>query len=209
VTIETSGRLPPTHYKPPLVPWEDYLRWALANEFRSEWVDGEIIEIMPPSVRHFLLVELLFDLIRHHVRRQRLGRVLLDILMRLSHRPSGRAPDIMFVSNDSMKRLTNTYLDGPADLAVEVVSPDSEIRDRHHKLAEYQKAGILEYWLIDEPRQEAHFYVLDEAARYQESVPDADGIYSSTVLPGLRLCVAWLWRDEIPTIDEALADLPH
>jgi hypothetical protein len=39
-------------------------------------------------------------------------------------------------------------------------------------------------------------------------VPE-DGIYTSTVLTGLRLRVEWLWREKLPTLAEALADLPE
>ena len=72
MTIETSKRLPPTQYAPPRVPWEDYLPWALANEFRSEWVDGEIIEVMPTNRRHQRLIRLILFLVTHHAERQRL-----------------------------------------------------------------------------------------------------------------------------------------
>jgi Uma2 family endonuclease len=130
------------------------------------------------------------------------------VLMRLLHRPSGRVPDIMFVTNEHLSRLKDTYLDGPADLAVEVVSPDSEKRDRRDKLIEYAAAGIPEYWLIDAPRREAHFYVLSSDNRYQDVPLSPDGVYTSTVLTGLQLRVEWLWRETLPTVDEALADLP-
>ena len=50
--------------------------------------------------------------------------------------------------------------------------------------------------------------MLGEDGKYGEAPVGADGIYTSTVLPGLRLRVEWLWRDPLPTVDEALADLP-
>src|SRR4051794_806068 len=104
MTIETSKRLPPTQYAPPRVPWEDYLPWALANEFRSEWVDGEIIEVMPTNRRHQRLIRLILFLVTHHAERQRLGEVFFDYLMKLQHRPSGRVPDVMFVTNEHLDR---------------------------------------------------------------------------------------------------------
>ena len=36
--------------------WEDFLAWALTKEHRVEWVDGEIVEMMPDNVRHLLIV---------------------------------------------------------------------------------------------------------------------------------------------------------
>jgi Uma2 family endonuclease len=208
VTIDTSGHPVPTHYKSPLVSWEQFHDWV-GGENRAEWVDGEIVETMPPNLRHVRLTRLIFSLLNHLVEQQGLGEVLLDVLMRLRDRQSGRVPDVMFVASRHEDRLTDTYLDGPADLAVEVVSPDGTERDRHDKLAEYEAAGVPEYWLIDEIQRQARFYVLDSEGRYREAAPDAEGIYTSTVLSGLRLRVEWLWREKLPTLSEALADLPE
>lgn len=204
-----QGRPAMRHYDPPLVSWEDFLAWALASERRAEWVDGEIVELMGDSVRHLLLIDFLNDILKMHVRRNRLGIVVLaGLLMKLSSHPSGRSADVTYIATEHLSRLHGTFLDGPADLVVEVVSPDSEFRDRSSKFGEYAEAGIPEYWLIDEPRHEARFYVLGADGNYQDSPLGEDGVYTSTVLPGLRLRVDWLWRDPLPTFDEALADLP-
>jgi Uma2 family endonuclease len=40
------------------------------------------------------------------------------------------------------------HLDGPADLVVEVVSPDSPTRDRQEMLVDYAEAGVPEYWSV-------------------------------------------------------------
>jgi Uma2 family endonuclease len=192
------------------VSWEEFHDWALSFEGRAEWVDGEIEELMGENHRNFLLIDFLIDLIKACVSTRRLGRVYyLNFLMKLVNRPTGRMPDIMFVANDHLDRARSTYLDGPADLVVEVVSPDSETRDRFIKLGEYQDAGIPEYWLIDAPRTEAIFYVLSEDGKYREATIGADGIYTSSILPELRLRVDWLWRDPHPTLNQALADLPE
>lgn len=209
MSIETSGRRPSRQYEPPLMSWDEFLAWALRQERRYEWVDGEIVEFMPESVRHLLVVRFIFLLIHKHVEQHRLGLTLFSgLLMRLPRRPSGRVPDVTYVSTERMNRLFDTYMDGPVDLAVEVVSPDSTRRDYRDKLAEYEGAGLREYWLIDPLQSRAWFYVLRADGQYRETLPDDAGIYTSTVLPGLRLRVEWLWRDTLPTVDEALADLP-
>ena len=206
--MDLGERRPPTPYAPPLVPWEDF-HDCWDSERRQEWVDGEIIDVSPENIRHLLLTDFLADLIKTHVRRRKLGLVLFtSFLMRLHTRPSGRLPDVMFVATEHLNRVKATYLDGPADLVVEIVSPQSESRDRHDKLAEYEAAGIPEYWVIDEPRRQAFFYLLDRNGQYQLVPPGEDGIYASTVLPELRLRLGWLWQWPLPALDEALADLP-
>lgn len=54
-----------------------------------------------------------------------------------------------FVASEHLDRLKETYLDGPADLVVGIVSPDSVGRDRGEKFYEYAQGGVPEYWLID------------------------------------------------------------
>jgi len=37
-------------------------------------------------------------------------------------------------------------------MVVEIVSPDSQSRDRGDKFYEYEEAGVLEYWILDQTR---------------------------------------------------------
>lgn len=113
------------------------------------------------------------------------------------------------MKRENVGRIEPTFVDGPVDLAVEIVSPDSVTRDNREKLAEYQAAGIPEYWIIDPRRSEARFYQLGEDGRYRLGPVDEDGIYTSQAVEGFRLRVSWLWQRPVPTIDEALADLPE
>jgi Uma2 family endonuclease len=204
VTIEVGGRLPATQYAPPLVSWDDYLRWALANEFSSEWVDGRIIDRLPQNLRSNLIVQFLLDTIRRYVEPKGLERLLFNFLMRLPDRPIARVPDLMYISSDRMDHLTDTYLDGPADLVIEVASVDSLVRDRRDKFLEYQAGGVREYWLIDEYHEEARFYVLDPAGQYEQASLLDDGIYASTVLPDLRLTVGKLWYEPFASFRNGL-----
>jgi Uma2 family endonuclease len=201
--FSADRKVPP----PPPVSFEEFLAWS-DEDSRAEWVDGEIIVMAPSNLGHQDLLGFLYKLIDDHVRANRLGRVFLaGVLMRLASRPSGREPDLLSVAAAHVDRLRETYLDGPADLAVEIVSPDSVERDRVEKLGEYEAAGIPEYWVIDLPRQEALFYWLGDDGRYQLIAPDPDGIYRSSILEGFRLSVAWLWQRPLPDAREAVREL--
>lgn len=104
-------------------------------------------------------------------------------------------------------RLEPTYLDGPADLVVEIVSPESVGRDRGEKFYEYEEAGIPEYWLLDPQVKRAEFYQLGEAAQYQLATLDEVGRYRSREVAGFWLKVAWLWQEPLPPTDEALMEI--
>src|SRR5579883_1821908 len=133
---------------------------------RAEWVNGEIIEATPPSEQHQNTAGFLAVLLRYFAEERDAGEVLYELLMRLPSGPSGREPDILFVATEHLGRIQKNYLDGPADLAIEIVSPESAGRDRGDKFFEYEKGGVPEYWLIDPERGVAEFYQLDRAGRY-------------------------------------------
>jgi Uma2 family endonuclease len=108
-----------------------------------------------------------------------------------------------------LDRLKGTYLEGPEDLVVEIISPESAGRDRGDKFYEYREAGIPEYWLIDPTLQQAEFYHLDAQGRYQLVPPDGEGIYHSRALPGFWLRVDWLWQEPMPDVVRALLQIDH
>ncbi|HEX6820292.1 MAG TPA: Uma2 family endonuclease [Ktedonobacterales bacterium] len=187
-----TGRPLPGQY----ITYEQFLEWA-DEDTRAEWVDGEVVMNSPVSLRHEQIANFLIEVMSKYVRLHGLGEVVGGpFQMKLA--TSGREPDVLYAEKSHLDRLKSTYLQGPADLAVEIVSPESETRDRVEKLAEYQSAGVTEYWVLDPQTQQADFYQLDAHGNYQRIPPDAVGVYSSRALPGFWLSVDWLWQDPLP-----------
>lgn len=122
-------------------------------------------------------------------------------------RAAGTGPDLLFIARENLGRLKGVYLDGPADLAIEVVSPGSHLRDRGEKLAEYEMGGVREYWIIDPDERRADFHVLAADGRYERRRAGEDGIYPSEVITGFRLREAWLWQQPRPKALSALKEL--
>ncbi|HXF64986.1 MAG TPA: Uma2 family endonuclease [Caldilineaceae bacterium] len=178
--------------------YEEYLA-DFDDATHAEWANGVAIVFMPPNIRRQRLFNFLFLLLGNYVAYLRLGELFAGpTAMRLAH--SVREPDIFFVAQEHLDRVDAQQLHGPADLAIEIVSPESSARDRDEKFFEYQQAGILEYWLID-PRpglERADFWVLDEQGKYRPVPLALDGVYRSTVLPGFWLDTNWLWLDVLP-----------
>ncbi len=189
--------------QPRKMTYEEFLAWA-DEDTLAEWVDGEVVMTSPASQLHQDISGFLHMILRVYVETHKLGTVLPPpFQMKLAR--SGREPDLLFVANAHLERLKETYLDGPADLVVEIVSPESGARDRGDKFYEYQEAGIPEYWLIDPVRERTEFYQLDEQGHYVLISPDAEGVYRSRTLPGFWLRVSWLWQR--PPVLSVLRDL--
>jgi Uma2 family endonuclease len=191
--------------EPRKMTYEEFLAWA-DEDTLAEWVNGEVVMYSPASRRHQEIGLFLGQVIGLHVEHSGAGRILLPpFQMKLAQ--SGREPDLLFVAQEHLDRLKETYLDGQADLVVEIVSPESVGRDRGEKFYEYEQAGIPEYWLIDPQTKRAEFYQLTVANQYQLVQPDTEGVYRSAVLPGFWLRVEWLWQEPLPSPIRTLAEI--
>lgn len=192
-----------TPAEPGPMSYAEFLAWA-DEDTLAEWVNGEAIMTSPASNIHQDLSGFLESLLRIFVESRQVGIVRnAPFQMKLEH---GREPDLLFVAAAHLPRLQETYLDGPADLVVEIVSPESAGRDRGEKFIEYEAGGVLEYWLLDPQRQWAEFYLLQNG-RYHLAFAGAAGEYRSTVLPGFWLRTEWLWQRPLPTVLTVIREL--
>lgn len=183
--------------------YEQFLAW-IDEDTCAEWVDGEVLMASPASDQHQDILRFLTAVLSAFIETHHLGIIRpAPFQMRLAN--SGREPDLLFLANEHLARRTATYLDGPADAVVEILSPESAVRDRGEKFYEYEAAGIPEYWLIDPIRERAEFYHLDAEGHYRPAAPDADGNFRSRAIPGFILRIAWLWQP--PAVLDALREL--
>ncbi len=183
--------------------YSEFLNWA-DKDTLAEWVDGEIVMTSPASAQHQMISKFLTRLMDTYIQFRGLGILLYaPFQMKLKH---GREPDLLFVKREHLERLRPHYLDGPADLVIEIVSPESARRDRADKFYEYAEGGVPEYWLIDPERRHAEFYVL-ENDYYAPAFSGKAGRYETSTLPGFGLQVEWLWQDPLPSPIRALAEI--
>ncbi len=197
--LEYLLRLP----RPRRMTYEEFLAWA-DEDTLAEWVNGEVVEYTPASRKHQNIADFLTAVLRTFVEARQLG-VVLSAPFQMKLAQSGREPDLMFVAKEHLDRLQETHLEGPADLVVEILSPESMGRDRGEKFYEYAQAGIPEYWLIDPEGEQAEFYVLKRPGRYQVEMAGSEGIYHSSVIPGFWLKIEWLWKT--PRVLDVLREL--
>lgn len=180
---------------------------ALDEDTRAEWVDGKVEFMSPQSLFHMRIGYFLHRIIEEHLERNPTGEVVGDGLQMKIGTKTSRVPDLLYVRNEHLDRLHSTYMEGPADVVVEVVSPDSGRKDREDKFREYAAAGIPEYWLIDSVRGVSEFYVLNEgASEYVQAPLDESGLFHSRQLRGLRVNPNWLTRDPLPPIKSVLVE---
>jgi Uma2 family endonuclease len=165
-----------------------------------EWVEGAVIQMSPVSGKHDELSYYLRQLLSAYFELRPIGRIRSQpFVLRLSAVPDRRRePDLMVILNENPHALTETVMDGPPDICIEIVSEESIERDHGTKFSEYERGGVPGYWIIDPLRDEARFYRLDSDGRYHRQEIDADGHYRTPTLPDMALHVATLWADSLP-----------
>ncbi len=186
------------------VRWQTFLS---RNDWEHvEWVDGWVVKMPGVELMHDRLNSFLRILLTALLQAAGIdGKLFQDpVLVRLKNVNVGRAPDLMLFMPDNDAVFEHNVVIGSPDLIIEIVSPQGERRDRVEKFCEYERAGVLEYWILDYQFREAAFYQLEEGL-YHRAPLDQNGMYVSCVLPLLRFEPAMLWRETLPTLREILA----
>jgi Uma2 family endonuclease len=122
----------------------------LVNEDKkADLIDGVIYMASPENTEANQLFFWICMLIAWFSETLDLGKVYcLRVALRLDNH-NGPEPDILFVRESRSHVIKKGYIAGPADLTVEIVSPDSIERDYVDKRRLYEKAGVPEYWIVD------------------------------------------------------------
>ena len=202
-TAKPSPLASQSETKPSRLSCDEFFAWLDEDNKHSEWADGVIvrhgtISRVESSLKGFVMVAMQLFVEDHD-----LGDMTYSpFRMRLAH--SSCIPEIAFIAKENEHRLKTYWLEGPADLIVEIVSPESRERDRGDKFREYKQSGVREYWLLDPERRSAEFYVLGVDGRYALVPIDDQGRFHSAVLAGFWLQVDWLWQDPLPSIWDVL-----
>lgn len=163
-----------------------------------ELADGEASILSPVKRRHDAVTGLLCTLLRLFVERRALGRVHgQPYSMRLAEGLI-REPDAFFVTADRARLLGDLYLDGPADLVIEVVSDTraGRHRDLVEKRDDYEAHGVREYWAVDPGRGALRAHVLGDDGRYA-LVEHRAGRVESVACPGFFLECAWVLEEPV------------
>jgi Uma2 family endonuclease len=170
---------------------------------KADLIDGVIYMASPENTDANKLFGWLFMVTGMFMEARDLGEIFGSrVALRLNDR-NGPEPDIAVVLNDRLHLVQRGHIDGPCDLAMELVSPESVERDYVDKRELYQSVGVREYWIVDEDEEKVTLLRLDPKGKYREVRP-RKGELHSTVLTGFWLRPEWLWQYPRPKKNEVL-----
>lgn len=191
-------------YLPGIFTFEEYLNLHDDN-IASEWLEGKVLVMAAAAVAHQRIGSFLEKVMGIYVETKELGEVFRSPIAVKINIFAGREPDLFFIKKENLHIVKPTFVDGTPDLMIEIISPESIERDKKIKFAEYQKAGVKEYWLIDPNEQSCEFYELEDG-KFQLITALNSGIFNSKVIAGFHFKIEHLWQMESPAI-EALREL--
>lgn len=184
---------------------EEFVDWC-DDKTRAEWVDGKVVIMSPSSVEQDELNTWLASVLREFLTHHDLGKVMgPNVTARFATQRRRRVPDICVVLKHRLNFVMKNHIEGAPDLIMEIVAPESQTRDRREKFNEYEKAGVREYWIIDQAAEQVEVYSL-KRGKFSEIASDK-GIWRSAVLSGFYLKSAWLWRKPLPRLAIILKEL--
>lgn len=188
---------------PTKLSFDQFLDQYPDGEGKYELINGEIVEMR--AIRwHDDIADLMIRKFDREIERLDLdyratGQLVLET--RTSDgQQQGRHPDVSVVNrtNWQSNRLAYAAQDQPIQLAIEVVSTNWE-DDYIDKLDEYQRLGIIEYWIVDylaigsrnylgNPKIPTVFvYRLNEQSIYESNAFQANQQIISPTFPELTL----------------------
>ncbi|MFI2029580.1 Uma2 family endonuclease [Streptomyces buecherae] len=120
----------------------------------TELIDGSLVFVSPQRIFHMATLYLLESGLRRTVPDHLLVGREMTVVLGPRNAPE---PDLFVVREEAVRSRRQTSFEA-ADvlLVVEVVSPDSEARDRDTKPRKYAAAGIPHFWLVEMAGDEDH-----------------------------------------------------
>jgi Uma2 family endonuclease len=189
---ETVRPMPETRVKFTI---EDYELFPDDGQ-RHELVDGEHVVTPAPTARHQRILGRLFIAFHQASGGSESGEVFfapIDVVLSFTDVVQ---PDLLFVRKERAG-IIDRRVEGPPDLAIEVVSPSSRRTDELLKRRAYERYGVEELWIVDPELERIRIYRREGQgegfARPIELATEHGDVAETPLLPDLRLDLASLF----------------
>ncbi|MHA1265818.1 MAG: Uma2 family endonuclease [Candidatus Helarchaeota archaeon] len=182
---------PPFLLMKPGVSEEEFFQFA-TEDISCELINGILMIHSPASIEHERIFKFLLILLDQFLKETNGGEVLGSrIVMKLAPDLIPE-PDLIIVFPENRPKIKATFIDGPADMIFEILSPSTKETDLSIKIPRYLENHIREIWVIDPMLQECTIFQPNKAP----IVYKKEGIIKSTILENFWIQLEWLWAVE-------------
>lgn len=172
--------------------YEDLQTFPEGDGYRYEIIDGDLLVTPSPMSRHQMVLGNLYWWVRSYLEENPIGKVLFAPADVVFSQINVVEPDLLFLSNARLERLTKRNVQGAPDLVVEVLSESTRRTDEIRKRKLYERFDVLEYWIVDPEVETVKVYRksgerFERAAELSNETAD---VLTTPLLPGLTLPLA-------------------
>ncbi|HTW70288.1 MAG TPA: Uma2 family endonuclease [Acetobacteraceae bacterium] len=164
--------------------FEEFLRWESGQEYKHEFVDGQIAAMAGGTVAHNIIQANLIAAAAPKLRGSGCRPFPSDMLVRTGN-GRGRYPDVTI---DCGTRREQDLVAPDPRVVFEVLSPETQRRDRTLKLADYNATpSIAHYVLIEQGEPLAHVYSRGPHGDFNLHPEEVRGLDSVIRLPAVGI----------------------
>ena len=173
--------------------YADYLTWE--GPERYQIIYGDVFMMASPSVNHQAICMELSLQFGNWLRGKpcRVFAAPLDVRLFPEDDNSDDTvvqPGLLVVC-DKVK-LGKGSVNGPPDIAIEIISPSTSSKEHFLKFRAYMDAGIREYWMIEPEQKLVQVYIYENGHFISYGYKSED-VVQSTVLQGFSVDLKTLW----------------
>ncbi len=154
---------------------------------RYQLINGELIEMASPLVRHQLFLVHLSAQMAMQVVALRIGEILIAPCDVHIDEFNTYQPDLLFVSVARRNIVDDHGVTGAPDVVVEILSDTTRRRDLNEKLPVYIAAGVREVWIVDLDTETVAVYHGDGANSMPVRTLTAGDVLTSDAVPGVAI----------------------
>ena len=145
---------------------EEYLVWEAKQEFRHEYIDGEVYAMAGGTIAHNDIALNAYNALRSHLKAMGCRINVADVKVQDRNAKKYFYPDVVVSCNES-DRGSREVISFPK-LIIEVLSPSTEAFDRGDKFKYYRRfPSLLEYVLIDADKISIDVYRRGDAGKWE------------------------------------------
>jgi len=163
---------------------------------RLELVDGEIAVSPSPVPNHSYVVITLGSIVRVHIEEFDLGQLFTDVDTIFGEHDV-RRPDLLFFRKDRLHLIGEKAMEGPPDLAIEVLSPGNIATDRKDKLKLYATGKVKYYWIVDPMMRTIEAYRLSRGKYVGRLRGSGSDVVQLLPFTDLKIPLGKLWRPKV------------
>lgn len=103
-------------------------------------------------------------------------------------------PDLLFIRTERLNIITDSGVQGPPDLVVEILSPSTRQNDLGWKMTLYARYGVTSYRIVDTDARLIMPFTLGDNGYVEETPLRPGDTLSSPLFPGITMPVARIFR---------------